>query len=1005
MKNLLIVLLLFLTGSGFSQSAPLKKAVSNAYELEKTEKYSDAKKIFQDYLKNQKVTQPEKLFINSYISFYTYILTDYQDFQKLEVAFNAIKNIAKRNNFETELLLNLYTHKYFYYAENNNWEYARDVALEGFKIKDFGQAKLETRTDFLYDIAYLYDRNKNYFESIRFYNIALNLYIKQLGQESTHTAVTYNNLAYTYANIHDNRNTIKYYVKAANAWEKVYEKDLDQKDYLLTVYQNLVNQYIKYGDLEKTKWAKNKLSSHFNKKYNLEEFRSSSTYFKAKLNYDLATIRLNNFDGKSEESKNLIYSISRNKQFDYNNREHLKYLLQFYNEMMEHAAYNNLNNVVIEYGNKSLETALKYNYNDFLCATYLNLSLANKNLNNYEKAVEYIDKAIENDDVLSFNSTKYSTQLIKAQILVDLQKEVQGLTTAKRNIENLVFELHKKRKDITKIRYTDIKDLVSLNFINIFAISGELYLNQYERTKNKKDLEIASNLYQISSKMFQEFYLKGEFNDVLSGYQKSINEGLLKIATIKKLGFNEKIDLLNQIERNASQYLANSYQNKVKFSENKNNKSKQILEELKAEMYYYKSSESKNKKDAAATISKVEQLQRRINTATKNLTKNEQEIANLIGINFDIKNVLSELPAHQTILKYYVTDENVYCITIEKKEITIEKIDKIATIQKMVTAFVASQKAVSNDCISYASDLKILIPKSVNHKNISIIPDGFLNYLPFEAIYDLKNKQYLVQSQQISYEYSLPIWLLNKRYQSGFNNTTKLAAFSPKYDTKEISQNRGEFKNLLFAEKEANYIVDLFNGVNFSNQSATKTNFIKERENFDIFHLSMHSQLFEEDFNKSSLLFANNEKLYFSDLYGMNIPAAMVVLSACDTGNGALKDGEGIMSMSRALTYAGVKSAVVSLWQVPDKETSEIMISFYENLKKGQAKDEALANAKNIFISKNPMKNHPFYWAGFVVNGDVSPIMSNNNWMVYVAIGLGILILFIALVKKSFQFR
>ena len=93
---------------------------------------------------------------------------------------------------------------------------------------------------------------------------------------------------------------------------------------------------------------------------------------------------------------------------------------------------------------------------------------------------------------------------------------------------------------------------------------------------------------------------------------------------------------------------------------------------------------------------------------------------------------------------------------------------------------------------------------------------------------------------------------------------------------------------------------------------------------------------------------------------------------------------------------------VYSLWQVPDKETSEIMISFYENLKKGEAKDESLANAKKNFIKNNPMKNHPFYWAGFVVNGDVSPIMSSSNYLIYIGIVLGILILILVFRKKLF---
>jgi LPXTG-motif cell wall-anchored protein len=143
--------------------------------------------------------------------------------------------------------------------------------------------------------------------------------------------------------------------------------------------------------------------------------------------------------------------------------------------------------------------------------------------------------------------------------------------------------------------------------------------------------------------------------------------------------------------------------------------------------------------------------------------------------------------------------------------------------------------------------------------------------------------------------------------------------------------------------------------------------------------------------------------VYFDELYQLNFPSKMVVLSACSTGLGTQESGEGIMSLSRALAYSGVKSSVYSLWQVPDKETSEIMISFYQNLKKGQPKDEALANAKITFISNNPMKKHPFYWAGFVVNGDVSPIVSNSNWMIY--IGLVILALIFFFRKKLFQFR
>ena len=261
-----------------------------------------------------------------------------------------------------------------------------------------------------------------------------------------------------------------------------------------------------------------------------------------------------------------------------------------------------------------------------------------------------------------------------------------------------------------------------------------------------------------------------------------------------------------------------------------------------------------------------------------------------------------------------------------------------------------------------------------------------------------KTQKFVVENHVVSYDYSLPMWLLHFQSKES-NNNPSLAVFSPFYNQK-AGVNRSDFKDLKFANIESQKIAKLFDGTLFAKEKATKSNFIEEKENFDILHLSMHSQLFEDDFNKSCLVFSNEERLYFSELYGMNIPASLVVLSACDTGNGALKNGEGIMSMSRALTYAGVQSAVVSLWQVPDKETAEIMISFYENLKKGEPKDEALANAKITFIENNPMKNQPYYWAGFVVNGDISAIANKNyTWMILAGIAL-ILLLFFLFRKK-----
>ena len=145
------------------------------------------------------------------------------------------------------------------------------------------------------------------------------------------------------------------------------------------------------------------------------------------------------------------------------------------------------------------------------------------------------------------------------------------------------------------------------------------------------------------------------------------------------------------------------------------------------------------------------------------------------------------------------------------------------------------------------------------------------------------------------------------------------------------------------------------------------------------------------------------EKLFISELYSLSLNADLAVLSACNTGVGNLKKGEGLINVSKAFTYAGVPSTITSLWKVPDKETSQIMVSFYEYLKSGEPKNKALQLAKLDYLNRveDPFLKHPFYWAGFVISGDISPIKTETNyeWLIFILILLFIIILKKPLVK------
>jgi CHAT domain-containing protein/Tfp pilus assembly protein PilF len=101
------------------------------------------------------------------------------------------------------------------------------------------------------------------------------------------------------------------------------------------------------------------------------------------------------------------------------------------------------------------------------------------------------------------------------------------------------------------------------------------------------------------------------------------------------------------------------------------------------------------------------------------------------------------------------------------------------------------------------------------------------------------------------------------------------------------------------------------------------------------------------------------------DLHGTQL----VVLSACDTGVGEVKNGDGVYGLRRALVLAGSESQMMSLWAISDKGTQELMVDYYKRLKVGEGRGEALRNVQLKMLT-NPKRKHPFYWASFIQSGE-----------------------------------
>jgi CHAT domain-containing protein len=142
-----------------------------------------------------------------------------------------------------------------------------------------------------------------------------------------------------------------------------------------------------------------------------------------------------------------------------------------------------------------------------------------------------------------------------------------------------------------------------------------------------------------------------------------------------------------------------------------------------------------------------------------------------------------------------------------------------------------------------------------------------------------------------------------------------------------------------------------------------------------VLHLATHAMSDSEDPARSYILFAPARStdafdyMFLKEVGALDLHQAdLVTLSACDSAQGEMVDGEGVQSFSSAFLNAGAKSVVASLWPVSDQATARLMHDFYAQLANGTTASEALRAAKLDAIARGD--SQPFYWAGFTLTGD-----------------------------------
>ncbi|MCP4442706.1 MAG: CHAT domain-containing protein [Aureispira sp.] len=389
--------------------------------------------------------------------------------------------------------------------------------------------------------------------------------------------------------------------------------------------------------------------------------------------------------------------------------------------------------------------------------------------------------------------------------------------------------------------------------------------------------------------------------------------------------------------------------------------------------------------------------------------KYEQTTTNVM----DIQETLDDETA---FLEYVVGDSTVYVFYLDKKllklvTLPVSKVElnkQIGQFHAMLSNYNAVVKDPQGAYHKYTKNAywfyeKLVKPALLGDdavKHLIIVTDDKLGHLPFETFLtdlasekelDYKNLPYLLQKYQISYDYSAALWKESKDHkQTQINGKILGVAANYEYAVEEdklmvrapIDKHlRGFLAPLPAARKEVEALAEKFEGAFVFDNLATEKLFKKQAGEYGIIHLAMHGLLNNKNAVLSSLAFTedgdsvDNNFLQAYEISKMNLNAALVVLSACETGYGKFERGNGVASLARAFMYAGVPSMVVSLWQVNDQTTSMIMQNLYQNLAKGMNKAEALRQAKlNYLGNSKGINGHPAFWSPFVQIGDSRPI-------------------------------
>lgn len=932
-----------------------------------------------------------------------------------ENTFQKAESLIREQDKKSPLISTLYNNISWLYLNLQNLEKAYSYGLKSLEIQKELYGENDRKLMGVYQSLGLIANDRADYENAEKFSFKLYEIAKaNLDPDHPTMALVYNQLAIIQESRFRYAEAIQYLQEMANVSQKNYEKT-GNPQFLAIAYNNLGNIYHKLNEFPLAE-------PYFSKSVILH----SENYGEDEIGIIQPIIHLASSKmhlGKLDEADSLFQFAYLKQQIL--EKENLPGLAALESQIGDLFAYKSMPEEAILWYTRALEHYQASNIENFFLVGETHTSIGKEFLNseNYKQSIEHYEKALEiykklypdsrivvsskyNDLSLAFlkegnqeAAWKYSDStfirilgqgFIRSEKWTDLLPPNYRIAFFIENRINLIWAKNLENESQENLlEIIELADGYSRNFQkSIFSLRTQYSLIELAK-EHRKILQHAIDACWILATKFEKkeyFEIAFRFSELEKGVLLRLASNNMMIS--ESIDADDSIAILDQYWRDQINGLNSNFMN---------NPNDSILNQLTYSMESYSIFQDSiinldipiwNERYSLEPYS-IEEIQRK-----------------LLGNN----NVLIEFSVSENrIYAFVLSDASLKTHMIDRNSISrqIEELNQLKNLE--FEEFKSVSHVIFNELISpFYSDLK--------DKNIIIIPDRELYSVNFESL--IKNQDgenfselsYLIKDHEISYLLSTSTsnQFIEKKKKDSKNGLFIAPGFTDQMKQSYISDHPNQAPiqsqlirqpfSLLTAELASNMVKGSF----YQQTEAQESLFYENASDFEILHLATHGEV-DNAYPMNSHLYmaypnesdsANQDGIIHAfEIYGLQLQAELAVLSACNTGSGKFQDGEGLISLAHSFLHAGCSAVLMSMWEIDEKTSSEILMDFYKNLTNGESKSASLRSAKLSFLEQSPPElAHPYYWAGLGLIGDKSPLESNKGFKNLLWIFLGALI-------------